>query len=108
MSDLHESFLWGCTVLWLSVAAGVSPAAFAAGREPPAIVTQPTGQTVLLGALASFTVEVASKFTPTYQWRFGTANLLESSKYSGVTTPTQLLSNQRHIVSPRGAERAGD
>ena len=93
MNDLHESFLWGCTVLWVSVAAGVSPPAFAAGREPPAIVTQPTGQTVLPGALASFTVEVSSKTAPTYQWRFATADLLESSKYSGVTTPTLRISD---------------
>ncbi len=75
------------------MAAGVSPPAFAAGREPPAIVTQPTGQTVLPGALASFTVEVSSKTAPTYQWRFATADLLESSKYSGVTTPTLRISD---------------
>jgi alpha-tubulin suppressor-like RCC1 family protein/sugar lactone lactonase YvrE len=60
----------------------------------PAFTIQPTGQTVAVGGMTTFTVSVSGNPLPTYQWQLSTdsgdtwTNLAETAPYSGTATPT--------------------
>jgi hypothetical protein len=61
--------------------------------SPPGITTQPTNQSVAVGATATFTV-VASGTTPlTYQWIQGTTNIANSNSPSFTTAATKASDN---------------
>jgi hypothetical protein len=63
---------------------------FAAGSQPPTILTAPVDTSTVAGATATFTVSASG--SPTYQWQLrinGTyTNLANTAPYSGVTTAT--------------------
>jgi hypothetical protein len=60
---------------------------------PPIITRQPLSRTNAVGTTASFTVEVAGSAPFTYQWRKGETDLVDDSKFSGVTTTNLLITN---------------
>ena len=55
---------------------------------PPAIITQPSNQTVVAGANANFCVQATSAAPLNYQWDFDQTNLL-----AGADAPTLSLAN---------------
>jgi hypothetical protein len=74
-------------------------------NSAPAFTVQPTGQTVLAGLSANFTVAASGKPAPTYTWQealVGTnsfSNLSLSGNYSGVTTTTLTVSGTTAAMS---------
>ncbi|HVP13519.1 MAG TPA: immunoglobulin domain-containing protein, partial [Phycisphaerae bacterium] len=58
------------------------------GGQAPTITGQPTNQTACSGGSAGFTVTATGSPAPTYQWRRGTANLVNGGNISGATTAT--------------------
>jgi uncharacterized repeat protein (TIGR03803 family) len=60
---------------------------------PPQITVQPSNQTVLPGALATFTVGTASNALLFYQWQENGTNLTDGGNISGSTTSTLALGN---------------
>jgi uncharacterized membrane protein YgcG len=65
---------------------------------PPAILTQPTSQTIPSGQNATFTLEATGTPAPTYQWQVLTtdnlwASLSSSTTYIGVTTTRLTVAN---------------
>ena len=70
-----------------SVSSVTSNAATLTVNAPPAISTQPTSQTVNLGASAAFTVVATGTAPLSYQWQKGGVNL------SGATNATLTLTN---------------
>jgi hypothetical protein len=61
---------------------------------PPAIITQPTNQTVTVGGTASFSVTASGTPPLYYQWSFNTTNIV------GATNTTLMLTNVQ--LSPAG------
>ncbi|MGB7219150.1 MAG: immunoglobulin domain-containing protein [Vicinamibacterales bacterium] len=82
-----------------SVGSVTSNAATLTVTAAPVITTQPTNQTVTVGANASFTVAASGTPTPTYQWQLSTnggvswTNLTNAAPYGGVTTATLTVTN---------------
>jgi alpha-tubulin suppressor-like RCC1 family protein len=75
-----------------------SAAATLTVNTPPAIITQPDSQTVLVGQTIVFTVAAAGFPAPTYQWQIlGTDNrwtsLADNATYNGVTTASLTIAN---------------
>jgi uncharacterized delta-60 repeat protein len=64
--------------------------------NPPTITLQPTNQTVLDGAPATFTVGVSGGLPLYYQWQANSNNLTDGTRISGSATSTLVISN----VSP--------
>jgi len=64
--------------------------------SPPAITLQPTNQTVLDGATATFTVGISGGQPLFYQWQANSNNLTNNGHISGSSTSTLTISN----VSP--------
>ena len=64
--------------------------------SPPAITLQPTNQTVLDGATATFTVGISGGQPLFYQWQANSNNLTDNGHISGSSTSTLTISN----VSP--------
>ena len=80
----------------LSNAAGVlasSNALLTIVPSAPVIVLQPTNQTVLPGAAASFSVATVGNTPYLYRWQFNGTNLSNSPIYSGVTSNTLTVNN---------------
>jgi hypothetical protein len=46
---------------------------------PPAIISQPTNKTVLMGGIATFSVTAISPLPMSYQWTFNTTNLVSAT-----------------------------
>jgi alpha-tubulin suppressor-like RCC1 family protein len=63
------------------------------GLFPPTLLSQPASQTVLAGAIVSFTVEAFGSGTFIYQWQRAGTNLAEGGKLTGTTTPSLTVSN---------------
>jgi hypothetical protein len=61
--------------------------------SPPTIVAQPTNQTILDGATATFTVGVNGGQPLTYQWQANSNNLSEGGHIFGSATATLTVSN---------------
>ncbi len=59
---------------------------------PPTIITQPQSQTNNAGATVTFNVVASGNFL-TYQWRKGTADLVDGGKISGAQTAALTLAN---------------
>jgi hypothetical protein len=55
---------------------------------PPQIITQPTSQSVAVGANATFSVAAAGSAPLSYQWQMDGVNLGNSAHYSGATSST--------------------
>jgi hypothetical protein len=96
------------TTMYYSVravnSAGASlPSADAPGAlavlAPPVFVTQPSSQSALIGGALQFSATASGVPAPGYQWQMssdgGTSwtNLANTAPYSGVTTPTLVVSN---------------
>ena len=71
----------------------VSSNATLTGDFPPVILTQPAGQTVLAGSVASFTAGVAGSGPMGFQWRRTGTNLVDGGKISGSTSASLIVSN---------------
>ena len=65
--------------------------------DTPVITSQPSNETVLEGAMASFSVGTASNALLSYQWLFdngsGPTNLINGGGISGATTSALIISN---------------
>src|SRR6266568_4684842 len=86
----------------VSNAAGVVPSSNAfltIVPSEPVIVLQPTNQTVLPGATASFSVAAVGDTPYLYQWQVDGTNLSNSASFSGVTSSTLTINS----VSPSNA-----
>lgn len=58
------------------------------------VIAGPGDKTVLLGANTSFAVTASGQNPPTsYQWKFFGTNLVNSTHYAGVTSPTLFITN---------------
>jgi len=85
---------------WDSAAAvnGVS-----GGSASPALVSQPTNQTVLAGGQAVFSVQAVGAMPLGYRWKYNSANLTDSGRVSGsqsnVLTITGLLASDAGLYS---------
>ena len=80
----------------LSNAAGVltsSNALLTIVRSAPVITLQPTNQTVLPGAPASFSVAAVGNTPYAYNWQLNGTNLFNGPVFSGVTHSTLVVSN---------------
>jgi len=64
--------------------------------SPPTITLQPSNQTVLDGASATFTVGISGGLPLYYQWQANSNNLTDGTRISGSATSTMVISN----VSP--------
>jgi hypothetical protein len=64
--------------------------------NPPTITLQPSNQTVLDGAPATFTVGISGGLPLYYQWQANSNNLTDGTRISGSATSTLVISN----VSP--------
>jgi uncharacterized repeat protein (TIGR03803 family) len=53
---------------------------------PPAIITQPANQAVLIGTAANFSVTIATNALMYYQWQYNGANLTDGGNISGSTS----------------------
>jgi hypothetical protein len=60
---------------------------------PPAITVQPTNQSVLDGATASFNVTAVGGMPLFYQWRFNGTNLTDGGAITGSATTSLTISN---------------
>ena len=72
---------------------------------PPAISSQPSGQTVLVGGLATFSVAAVSQYPMSYQWRFNQANLLGAT--NAILTLLGVTTNQAGLYSVTITNQAG-
>jgi len=63
------------------------------GTNAPAIGTQPSSRTVVIGANVSFTVRASGAAPLSYRWRFDGTNLQTSARITGTTSPTLSISN---------------
>jgi uncharacterized repeat protein (TIGR03803 family) len=82
--------------VFLSNAAGTltsSNASLTIVSSAPVIVQQPSNQTVLPGAPATFSVGAVGNTPYTYQWMFNGTNLAASTTYSGVTSSSLTVNN---------------
>lgn len=61
--------------------------------SPPVIVLQPTNQTVLPGAPASFSVAAVGNTPYTYHWQLNGTNLTSGTNISGATSNILVISN---------------
>ncbi|HXR48690.1 MAG TPA: choice-of-anchor tandem repeat GloVer-containing protein [Candidatus Limnocylindrales bacterium] len=61
--------------------------------SPPVIVQQPTNQTVLPGAAATFNVAAIGDTPYFYHWQFNGTNLANGANVSGVTTSSLVISS---------------
>jgi uncharacterized repeat protein (TIGR01451 family) len=71
----------------------VSSNATLVANFPPLFLTQPASQTVLAGAVVSFTASVTSSGAIGFQWQRAGTNLVDSVKYSGTATASLTVSN---------------
>ena len=65
------------------------------GEGVPVIMTQPEEQTVPAGSTVTFSVLVAGKPSPSYQWRCNGTNLMNGPNISGVTSTNLIITNLR-------------
>jgi hypothetical protein len=65
--------------------------------NPPAIVTQPTNQTVIAGGTASFSITTGGTPPVSYQWRFNSTNLVGAT--NATLTLNAVTTNQSGIYS---------
>ncbi|PWU09531.1 MAG: hypothetical protein C5B50_27180 [Verrucomicrobia bacterium] len=61
--------------------------------SPPQITGQPSGQLLLQGETASFTVQAVGDLPLTYQWRDNGTNLSDGGQISGSLSPTLTIAN---------------
>ncbi len=61
--------------------------------DAPIITQQPQARYVCPGKITTFTVSATAEGTLTYQWQKNGTNLTDAGHYSGVTTPTLLISD---------------
>jgi GH25 family lysozyme M1 (1,4-beta-N-acetylmuramidase)/alpha-tubulin suppressor-like RCC1 family protein len=66
--------------------------------SPPVISQQPGGQTVIVGAPALFTVEVAGTAPLTYQWQFNTVEIAGATDSSYSLTSSALTNAGTYVV----------
>lgn len=66
--------------------------------HPPAIVTQPYGQTVVAGDSATFTVVAGGDQPLSYQWRFNSTNLVGGNTNSFTVTNVQTNNTGNYSV----------
>lgn len=59
----------------------------------PAVLIQPTNQSLLVGATAQFSVVAIGASPLSYQWRFNGANLIDNGRIGGTHTATLVISN---------------
>jgi uncharacterized repeat protein (TIGR03803 family) len=86
----------------LSNAAGVltsSNALLTVVQSEPIIVQQPTNQSALPGATASFSVTAVGNTPYNYKWIFNGATLANNSTYSGASSQTLTVSNVSAAVA---------
>ncbi len=86
----------GTYAVILSNAAGAlssSNASLTIVPSPPVIVLQPTNQSILPGAPASFSVAAVGNTPYYYHWRFNGTNLTNGVNFSGTTNATLIISN---------------
>ncbi len=60
---------------------------------PPAIVSQPTNQTVMVGDTVSFSITAVGPSPLSYQWYFNETPLSDGGRIAGSTASTLLISN---------------
>lgn len=80
----------------LSNAAGVlasSNASLTIVPSAPVVVLQPTNQSILPGAPASFSVAAVGNTPYIYRWQFNGTNLTNGVNFSGATNSTLIISN---------------
>jgi len=80
-------------------AATSSPALLQILISTPVITQQPLDQTVLLGAVAQFTVKAAGDYPLSYQWFQNGVPLTNSSRITGATNATLTLNSATNLDS---------
>src|SRR5258708_34219725 len=76
-----------------------------AGAVAPSMMTQPTDQRVVVGAMATFTVSANGTAPLSYQWQKGTA-AISGATASSYTTPATTLADDGatfQVVAPTSA-----
>jgi len=71
-----SSFMKAPSVMWKVVLGLMLAGQFMAAQGQPLITSQPTNQTILLGANATFSVTVSDGSPVTYLWQFNGSNVL--------------------------------
>jgi hypothetical protein len=66
---------------------------------PPFVITQPTNQTVIVGQTASFSVGAGGTAPLSYQWKFGTSNLLNATNATLTLASVQLTNAGSYSVA---------
>jgi Immunoglobulin I-set domain/Immunoglobulin domain len=66
-------------------------------NNPPIITSQPTNRTIAVGGSASFTVVATGTGPLAYQWKKGTANVVNGAGISGATTATLTVTSAQLI-----------
>ena len=64
-----------------------------APTQPPGIISQPLSAAALTGINVAFNVTANGTLPLSYQWRKNGNNIADSTKFSGVTTPSLMISN---------------
>ena len=101
ISNLTGSSAGSYSVLVSNVAGVVtsSNAVLTVVQSAPVVVQQPTNQTVLPGASASFSVTAIGNTPYNYRWMLNGTNLANNVNFSGVLTKTLTVSNVSSAIA---------